>query len=96
MTSRYVVTYDIADPKRLSRVFRIMKGAGQHVQLSVFCCDLSPRQRESLALALTDVIHATEDQVLMIELGPTDGPLAKRITTLGRRTQIEDPGPIIA
>jgi CRISPR-associated protein Cas2 len=96
MTSRYIVTYDIADSKRWARVFRIMKGAGQHVQLSVFSCDLSARQREALALELSEVIHARDDQVLFIELGPTDGPLARRITGLGRGCDIEDPGPVIA
>lgn len=96
MTSRYIVTYDISDPKRWARVFRIMKGSGQHLQLSVFCCDLSARQRETLAMELSEVIHAREDQVLLIELGPTDGPLAQRVTALGRGCDIVDPGPIIA
>ena len=50
MTNRFYVTYDVCDPKRLRRVFQILKGAGEHVQYSVFCCDLTPRQKEALRL----------------------------------------------
>ena len=35
-TARYLVTYDIADPKRLSRLFRFMKKQGVPLQYSVF------------------------------------------------------------
>lgn len=95
MTNRYYVTYDIADPKRLRRVFQIMKGAGEHVQFSVFCCDLSDRQKETLLLDLSEAIMPTEDQVLMIDLGPTEGVAADRITTLGQPHEPHEPGPVI-
>ena len=32
MTNRYYVTYDICDPRRLRRVFQVLKGVGEHVQ----------------------------------------------------------------
>jgi CRISPR associated protein Cas2 len=32
----YIVAYDIASPSRWRRVFRIMEGYGEWVQLSVF------------------------------------------------------------
>jgi hypothetical protein len=32
----YVVAYDISDPRRWRRVFRLMNGYGAWVQLSVF------------------------------------------------------------
>jgi CRISPR-associated protein Cas2 len=84
VTRRYFVTYDIADPKRLRLVFRIMKGAGEHVQLSVFRCDLSERQVEELMSDLQQVIQAREDQVLIIDLGPTRGVSALQVRALGR------------
>lgn len=96
MTDRYYVAYDIADPRRLRRVFQLMKGAGEHVQLSVFCCDLSERQKESLLLRLSEVIMPSEDQVLFIGLGPTEGVGADRITTLGQPHEPAEPGPVIA
>ena len=47
----YVVTYDIRDPRRWRRIFRIMKGYGEWVQLSVFQCRLN-RQRHAELIAL--------------------------------------------
>lgn len=95
MTSRYYVTYDICDPRRLRKVFQILKGVGEHVQLSVFCCDVSARQLEGLRLDLAEVIQPGEDQVLFIELGPTDGVAASRVTALGRPHEPQEPGPVI-
>jgi CRISPR-associated protein Cas2 len=92
---RYIVTYDIGDPKRLDRVYRVMKGAGEHIQLSVFCCDLSDRQRERLLLDLLAIIHGGQDQVLLIDLGPTDGVGPHQIRALGRSCHIAGPAPII-
>ena len=46
----YIVAYDIADPKRWRRVFRLMEGFGEWLQLSVFQCRLSSakwRERSS-------------------------------------------------
>ena len=42
----YVVTYDICDPKRLRRVYETLRGHGDHLQLSVFRCDLTRRELE--------------------------------------------------
>ena len=95
MTSRFYVTYDICDPRRLRRVFKIMKGAGEHVQLSVFCCDLSARQKEALLLDLSGAIQPTQDQVLFIDLGPTDGVAPERVTALGQPHEPREPGPVI-
>ena len=36
MRSSYLVCYDIADDKRLRRVFKTMRGWGDHLQFSVF------------------------------------------------------------
>ena len=95
MTNRYYVTYDICDPRRLRRVFQVLKGVGEHVQLSVFCCDLSARQLEAVMLQLGDEIQPGEDQVLFIDLGPTDGVAASRVRALGRAHDPRRPGPII-
>ena len=44
----YIVAYDIADTKRWRRVFKLMKGYGEWVQLSVFQCRLSAKQQAEL------------------------------------------------
>ena len=36
MEHLFIISYDIADPKRWRRVFRVMKGYGAWLQLSVF------------------------------------------------------------
>ncbi len=45
MRRAFLVTYDIGDPKRLRSVYRLMRGYGDHLQLSVFHCELSDRER---------------------------------------------------
>ena len=68
----YIVTYDIADPKRWRRVFKAMQGFGDWLQLSVFQCRLTARRRAEMARRLEEVIHAREDHVLILDLGPAD------------------------
>jgi CRISPR-associated protein Cas2 len=82
----YIVTYDIADPKRWRHVFRLMKGYGRWLQLSVFQCRLTPRRRQELAAALDDVVHHHEDHVLIIDVGPAD-TVAPRVESLGKTFQ---------
>ena len=79
----YIVTYDIRDPKRWRRVFRIMKGYGEWVQLSVFQCRMS-RQRHAELIALLDgMIHHSDDHIVIMDVGPAD-KVAPRVTSLGR------------
>ncbi|MCC6646195.1 MAG: CRISPR-associated endonuclease Cas2 [Polyangiaceae bacterium] len=84
MRTAYLVTYDISDPKRLRRVFVILQGAGDHLQLSVFRCELNRRELVELRGKLTDAIHHGEDQVLFADLGPAEGRGAGAIAGLGR------------
>lgn len=84
MLTRYIVAYDISDPRRLRKVYEIMKGAGVHLQYSVFQCDLSDRQLEELRLDLAEVIAPREDQVLFVALGDPEKRGATCISSLGR------------
>ena len=38
--TRYLVSYDISDPKRLRRVHKAIKAFGWPMQYSIFICDL--------------------------------------------------------
>jgi len=78
-----VVTYDIRDAKRWKRVFRIMNGYGQWIQLSVFQCRLTRRRRVELAAKLQEVIKYGEDHVVLIDVGPA-GTVQPSIESLGR------------
>lgn len=93
MRRHYLVTYDIADPKRLRRVFKTMKGFGAHLQLSVFQCDLPEIDLVRMRAALTEIIHHTEDQVLIIDLGATESNPVKRMESLGLKAEMEERRP---
>ena len=79
----YVVSYDIMDQKRLQRVHKRMKGFGEAIHYSVFRCDLSPKGRVEMVAALTDLIKQTEDRIMVIDLGPAEGSVERRIEFLG-------------
>ena len=84
MRTCYIVAYDIAEPKRLQRVHRTMRGYGDPLQYSVFRCILSPSERVLLIEALTPIINHREDQVMLINLGPADGRAQTSFEILGR------------
>ncbi|WP_418139805.1 CRISPR-associated endonuclease Cas2 [Oceanimonas smirnovii] len=65
----FLITYDISDPKRLRRVFRLLEGYGQWVQLSVFQCRLTELRRRRLINELEGEIKRHEDHVLLFKLG---------------------------
>lgn len=81
----YVVTYDIGDPKRLHKVYKLMRGYGEHLQLSVFLCELSDKDRATLEGRLKKIIHEREDQVLFADLGLAEGRAPGQISALGKR-----------
>ena len=90
----YIVAYDIAAPRRWRRVFRIMEGYGEWVQLSVFQCRLSRIRRIELKLALEEVINHAEDHVVILDLGPA-AALRPRVESLGKPFAIIERGPVI-
>lgn len=89
MRIRYIVSYDISDPKRLRLVHKTMLGYGEPLQYSVFCCDLSPSSRIMLMADLSEIIDHREDQVMLIDIGPADARGAQSIETVGRRMKKE-------
>lgn len=82
--NRYFVTYDITDDPRRTAVYKMLRGFGDHLQYSVFRCDLTDRRRIELVAALHDLIDHTTDQVLMIDLGPVDGRASICVSSIGR------------
>lgn len=80
----YLVCYDISNDLRLRRVHKTMCGFGDRLQYSVFECRLSPADLARCRHALGRLIHAREDQVLFVDLGPAEGRGERVITALGR------------
>lgn len=90
----YVVTYDISDQKRWRRVFNVMNGYGEWLQLSVFQCRLNRQRHAELVALLDDMIHHAEDHVLFLDVGLADH-VVPRVVSLGKDFQPVAREPII-
>ena len=88
MRHRFLVCYDVADPKRLARTYRKMNGFGEPAQYSVFICNLSPKERALLETALTEILNLKEDRVLIVDMGPSEGRGRESFTTLGNAREL--------
>lgn len=84
MRTTFLVCYDIRDDKRLRRVYKTMRDYGDHLQYSVFECQLTPTDLAQCRHALAEIINHSHDQVLFIELGPTEGRGDRVIAALGQ------------
>jgi len=84
MRNTYLVCYDITDDKRRDRIFKVCKNYGEHLQFSVFECDLNATELTGLQRELIGIISRSEDQVLFVSLGPAEGRGDRVITALGK------------
>ena len=94
MEHLYIVVYDICDPKRWRRVFRLMNGYGEWVQLSVFQCRLSRRRHAELVARIDDLIDHDADHVVLVDVGVADG-IDPRVVSLGKAFQAVRREPVI-
>ncbi|MCA9070823.1 MAG: CRISPR-associated endonuclease Cas2 [Planctomycetaceae bacterium] len=83
MRNAYLIAYDVCDKKRLRKAYRLMCGAGDPLQYSVFRCELSPMEKQSLQESLWEILNFAEDRVLVVNLGPLDGRRDNRIECWG-------------
>jgi len=58
-----VVSYDIKDDKRRNKVCDELKNYGEHVQYSVFECDISQVQIKKLQTDLSKLINRRQDSI---------------------------------
>ena len=58
-----VISHDIKDDKRRNKVCNELKNYGEHVQYSVFECDLSRIQMEKLQADLSNLINKRQDNI---------------------------------
>jgi len=84
MRRRYLVTYDIADPKRWRDVYDIVRCHGDRLQYSVYLCDMDGIEKIGMLSALRGVIDHHRDRIAIIDLGEP---------TVARGTMIEFIGP---
>lgn len=63
----YVVCYDITEPKRWRKVYKLLNGYGRRLQYSIFRCRLTVRGMEKLRWELEKLL-TTEDRLLVLTL----------------------------
>jgi CRISPR-associated protein Cas2 len=92
---RYLVAYDIRDPKRLRKVHKTMLAFGWSMQYSVFLCDLDRVEFFSLETEIAKHIHHGVDSVAMVDLGDPSERGRQCFTFLGAPPTLPSSGPII-
>jgi len=58
-----IVSYDIVDNKIRNKVMKLLKDFGNHVQYSVFECDLNEDQFNRMKQGIEALINKKEDRV---------------------------------
>ena len=81
----YLIAYDIANPRRLSRVHRLLKKQGLPLQYSVFSVVIKRKALLRLLFDMTELIHPAEDDIRCYRL-----PNTTEIKTLGQQIFPED------
>jgi CRISPR-associated protein Cas2 len=80
---RYLVSYDICDPKRLRQVARSLEGFAVRLQYSVFECPLDDIRLAKLKAELQPLLNHDEDQILFVSLGPSASDATLVIDSMG-------------
>ena len=77
----YLVLYDVSQPRRWRRVYRLLTRHGAWTQLSAFFCRLTPARRDVLARDLAAALDPATDRLLIADLGDAERAAA-RLTAL--------------
>ena len=85
MKAHYLVCYDITDPRRLSRVLKLMKGKGIHLQYSVFHCSLTWPGLSELKEKLGYIIDGEKDDIRIYPL-----PSEEKLIIMGCGDRVPD------
>ncbi len=72
----HIITYDIREPERWRKIYRLMRGHGDRIQYSVFRVRASPRQLERLRWEL-ERLMGEDDDLLVITLCASCGARVK-------------------
>jgi len=79
----YLVSYDIPDDRRRTKLAKTLKDFGDRVQYSMFECILDNRLLESMRKKITDLIDKSEDSIRIYDLC---ADCEKKITIIGQGT----------
>ena len=86
---RFLIAYDIADPKRLREICKITESYGERLQYSVFVCDLSSTELLHAKTDMASEMLMSEDSVVIVDLGETTHA---RFEFMGRRRPLPRTG----
>lgn len=92
---RYLLAYDIRDPRRLRHVHRTAKDYGEPLQFSLFVCDLTKMELLRLKSSLIAEMNLGVDSVGIFDLGTPTGRGVTCIEFIGARRDLPEPGPAI-
>jgi CRISPR-associated protein Cas2 len=81
----FLISYDIADPKRLGRIHRVLKKAGMPVQYSVFSVVCTQASVKKLLCRLENLMDVRQDDLRCYTL-----PAQIECKTLGRQMFPDD------
>lgn len=79
----FLISYDVSNDKRRTKIFHTLRDNGDHAQFSVFLCQLSPAELARLRAALQSLVNTAEDQVMIVDLGKVYSDETLQIETLG-------------
>lgn len=83
-----LVSYDVPDDRRRTKLAHALKDFGRRVQLSVFECELDDAQAERMRRRVTALVAEEEDNVRIYRLC---GSCRERVELLGLGTPPEEP-----
>jgi len=63
-----LISYDIPDNKRRTKIAKILEDYGERVQFSVFECQISARHLQRLSKELAEVMNSDEDSIRLYRL----------------------------
>ena len=92
LVSYDVMTSDKGGAKRLRRVAKTCKNYGQHVQYSVFECNIDPTQWVVLRQTLIDEIDEKKDSLRFYFLGSN---WKRKVEHIGAKEIVDLEGPLI-
>ena len=69
----WIISYDIACPKRLRKIQKYCAENGWQMQKSIYILALSRKERESACDELTEIIDLNEDKLLCLPFVNTEG-----------------------
>ena len=90
--SFYLLTYDIANPRRLAKVARAMEAVAERVQDSVFEAWLESAELEKLLKRIAKIINPAEDS---LRVYPICAACREKVRFAGQGRSTPAPGVVI-